>query len=393
VHVITRLILGGAQENTVLTCEGLLRIPDYDVTLVTGPAIGPEGELIERARAHGVPLRIVPEMRRELHPGRDVATFVRLCQILRELRPHIVHTHSSKAGILGRLAARVTNVPVIVHTVHGSPFFEGQSQWANTLYLWLERMAAHLTQRIICVADAMKQQFLDAGIGRPDMYCTIYSGMEVDPFRRSASLREATRAGLGIKPEEIVIGKIARLFDFKGHEDVIRAAPKVLKEFPSVRFLFVGDGILRDSLIALTQRLGIRDRFIFAGLIDPSEIPKIIHAMDFVVHASYREGLARVLPQAMFCGRPVVTYDTDGAREVVRPGETGFLVSKGSVEKLTEGMLAALRDPAAATAMAERGREMFENQFRAETMVQRIDKVYRESFSLLKPPTRRRKEE
>lgn len=376
VHIITRLILGGAQENTVLTCEGLLRTPGYDVTLVTGPPIGPEGELIERARANGVPLRIVPEMRRELHPARDVMTFVRLCQILRELRPHIVHTHSSKAGILGRLAARIVGVPVVVHTVHGPPFFEGQAKWLNAVYVRLERMAARFSHRIISVADAMTQQFLDAGIGHPGLYRTIYSGMEVDPFLDAAAEREATRAELDIKPDEIVIGKIARLFELKGHEDVIRAAPAVLREFPRARLLFVGDGILRDSLIGLTRELGIRDRFIFAGLVDPAEIPRMVHAMDLVVHASYREGLARVLPQAMLCGRPVVTYDADGAPEVVRPGETGFLVPKGSVDGLAEAMLAALRDPDTAAAMARRGRELFERQFRAETMVEEIDGVY-----------------
>ena len=381
VHVITRLILGGAQENTLLTVEGLDRMPEYEVALISGPAVGPEGELVERARRNKVNLLIVPQMQRAIHPVRDAITLAKLARLYRRLNPHIVHTHSSKAGILGRAAARLAGVPIILHTIHGLPFHPYESGLNNLLYRKLERRAARWSQRIITVADAMRDQAVAAGVAAPEKFVTIYSGMEVDTFLAADTHREAARRALGIADDEVVIGKIARLFELKGHEYVIAAAPRILREFPRVRFLFVGDGILRQKLQEQAQRLGVADRILFAGLVDPSRIPEMLGAMDLVVHASLREGLARVLPQALLAGRPVVSYDIDGAREVVLDGVTGFLVRPQAVDELADAVLKMLRDPAQARAMATKGREMFADQFRAETMVRRISALYQELLS------------
>jgi glycosyltransferase involved in cell wall biosynthesis len=381
VHVITRLILGGAQENTLLTVEGLDRMPEYEVTLISGPALGPEGELIARARRNNVNLIIVPQMQRAIHPVRDAITLAKLVRLYRRLNPHIVHTHSSKAGILGRVAARMAGVPIIIHTIHGLPFHPYETGLNNLLYKRLERWAARWSQKIITVADAMRDQAVAAGVAGPEKFVTIYSGMEVDTFLAADQRREAARRALGIAADEVVIGKIARLFELKGHEYVIAAAPKILHEFPKARFLFVGDGILRQKLQEQAARLGVAERIIFAGLVDPSRIPEMLGAMDLVVHASLREGLARVLPQALLAGRPVVSYDIDGAREVVRDGVTGYLVKPQAVDELADAVLKMLRDPAKARAMAMKGRELFANPFRAEIMVKRISALYRELLS------------
>jgi len=377
VHIITRLILGGAQENTLLSVEGLQRRPGYEAALVSGPALGPEGDLVRRARRHGVDLEIVPEMRREIHPLRDAASFARLCGLLRRRRPHIVHTHSSKAGILGRAAARVAGVPHIVHTVHGPSFHPHQSALMNRLAVESERLAAKWSDAIVSVADAMTDQFVAAGVAPRGRFVTIYSGMEVEPFLAADGARERVRRRLGIGGDEIVIGKIARLFHLKGHRFVLDAAPKVLERFPNARFLFVGDGILREALRRRAERLGVADRIVFAGLVEPDEVPAMIKAMDLVVHASLREGLARVLPQALLSGRPVVSFDQDGAREVVVDGETGFLVRTRSSEALAAALLRALSDLDAARALAAEGRRRFTDRFRAETMVRRLDALYR----------------
>ena len=381
VHVITRLILGGAQENTLLTVEGLDRMPEYEVTLISGPALGPEGELIARARRNNVNLIIVPQMQRAIHPVRDAITLAKLVRLYRRLNPHIVHTHSSKAGILGRVAARMAGVPIIIHTIHGLPFHPYETGLNNLLYKRLERWAARWSQKIITVADAMRGQAVAAGVAAPEKFVTIYSGMEVDTFLAADQRREAARRALGIADDEVVIGKIARLFELKGHEYVIAAAPKILHEFPKARFLFVGDGILRQKLQEQAARLGVAERIIFAGLVHPSRIPEMLGAMDLVVHASLREGLARVLPQALLAGRPVVSYDIDGAREVVRDGVTGYLVKPQAVDELADAVLKMLRDPAKARAMAMKGRELFANPFRAEIMVKRISALYRELLS------------
>ncbi len=381
VHIITRMILGGAQENTLLTCEGLLRSGPWDVTLVTGPAIGPEGELIERALRNGVPTIIVPELRRAVNPWRDAASAAKLVSIVRGLRPAIVHTHSSKAGILGRLAARAARVPVIVHTIHGLPFYDYQGRVAHEAFALSERVAARCCDRLVCVADAMAQKALAAGVGRPELYVTVYSGMEVEAFLNAGSSRGAVRREFGFREGDIVIGKIARLFDLKGHKYVLEAAREILSRCPRARFLFVGDGILRDRLQKQAARLGVADRVVFAGLIDASHIPTMISAMDIVVHASLREGLARVLVQALLCAKPVVSYDVDGACEVIADGRTGRLVPPESVRELAEAVLDLIERPDHAAQMAREGRRRVRDAFRAETMVGRLERIYRELLS------------
>ena len=381
IHVITRLILGGAQENTLFTVEGLNSLGGYSTMLLTGPALGPEGSLIERARANKVDLMILDRMRRPIRPLNDWLAYRELVSVFRREAPDIVHTHSSKAGILGRLAAHAARVPVIIHTVHGSPFHAYQNAAANQLFIRLERRAARVSHRIITVADAMTDQYVAAGVAPREKFVTIHSGMEVEPFLRKDGAREKVRAEFGIAADEIVIGKIARLFHLKGHDDVLRAFAGIFCKFPKARLLFVGDGILQNDLTRLAADLGIAERVTFAGLVPPMRIPDMIKAMDMLVHASLREGLARVLPQALLSGCPVASYDVDGAREVVIDGETGFLVEPKSVDGLRTAMTRTLSDLDAARAMAQHGRERFTEQFRTDTMVRRIADVYEEEMA------------
>lgn len=324
-HVITRLILGGAQENTLLSVEDQHHLWGDEVTLITGPAIGPEGSLIERARAKQLNLRIIPELRREIHPLRDWRSYRQIVALLREIKPQIVHTHSSKAGVLGRAAAHKLRLPV-VHTIHGSPFHLFQSRPAHEAYRWAEKWAARRCDLLISVCDAMTEQYVAAGVAPRDKFVTVYSGMEVEPFLNPPRPRDEVRGELSFGPEHIVVGKVARLFELKGHADVIEAARTVVARNPNVRFLFVGDGLLRDALAAGISQAGLASHFVFTGLVPPERVPELVAAMDIVVHASLREGLARVLPQALIAGKPVISYDIDGAREVVLPGKTGFLL-------------------------------------------------------------------
>ena len=317
-HIITRMIVGGAQENTLLSVEGLDQLPEYEVTLLSGVDNGPEGDLLERAR-HTTRLLIVPELGRNINPFSDVVAFWKLFRLIRQGRYHIVHTHSSKAGVLGRIAAKLAGTPIIVHTLHSLVFHEYQPWLVNRLWWLMKKICAPITDYFISVSSVISQKSLAAGIGHPDQYATIYSGMELDWFLNAEVDPSAVRREFGIPDDALVVGKVARLFPLKGHDQLMDAAPAIVAQHPNVRFFLIGDGILYDHLRERARQLGILDNFVFAGLIPRERIPQMLAAMDVLVHTSLREGLARVLPQALAMGKPCVSFDIDGAPEVVLP--------------------------------------------------------------------------
>ena len=375
-HIITRMMIGGAQENTLYTCQDLIRLYGDEVLLITGPETGPEGDLLSRSRGTQVPTRCLPELRRSVHPWRDYQAYRAIKRTLRDFQPEVVHTHSAKGGILGRLAASALRVPAIVHTVHGAPFYPYQLWPTRRFYQWCEWFAARRCHRLVSVADAMTDLLVAAGVAPREKFVTVYSGMEVEPFLAANEHRTAMRQRLGYATEYVVIGKIARLFHLKGHDDLIKAAKDVAERCPHVRFLLVGDGILRSELEQQIAAAGLTSHFQFAGLVDPSEIPQYLGAMDVLVHTSLREGLARALPQALIAGKPVVSYDIDGAREVCLSGETGFLVKPRRIAELVEALaeladIAALRERLGAT-----GRLRFTDQFRHEFMTRQLRQLY-----------------
>lgn len=375
-HVITRLILGGAQENTLLTCEGLLRDYGDEVLLVTGPPLGPEGSLLDRARKNQVPLKIIPSLRRSIHPWRDWASYRALKKALRDFRPDVAHTHSAKGGVLGRAAAASIGVPAIVHGVHGAPFHPYQNPVIREFYRRCEHWAARRCHAFISVADAMTDLMVEAGVDRREKFTTIYSGMETEPFLRAHEQRQQVRRELGYADEHLVVGKIARLFHLKGHDDVIAAARQLVSRHPRARFLFVGDGILRGRLQARIEREGLAPYFHFTGLVPPERIPPLIGAMDVVVHTSLREGLARVLPQALIAGRPVISYDIDGAREVVLPGQTGHLLPARDVAALAAALDELLSNGGLRERLGQEGRRRFAEVFRHEHMTEQTRALY-----------------
>jgi glycosyltransferase involved in cell wall biosynthesis len=375
VHVITRLIIGGAQENTLLTVEGLHHRHGDDVTLITGPAEGPEGDLFDRAERQGLKLELLPELVRPIRPATDLRAYRRLRREFRRLRPDVVHTHSAKGGILGRAAAWHEKVPVVVHTVHGPSFGPFESPLRNRLYLTAERWAARRCHAMVSVCDAMTEQYLAAGVGRPGQYQTVYSGMEVEAFLNPPRPRDEVRRELGLSETDVAFGVVARLFENKGHDDILAVAPGVLAANPAVRFIFIGDGINRQRLVAAIDGLGLRHAFHFVGLVAPGRIPELLGALDAVVHPSLREGLARVLPQALLTGRPVISYDIDGAREVVLPG-TGILLRPRDLDGLAAAILWLAAEPALRQTLGQEGRRRFADQFRHETMTSRIRALY-----------------
>lgn len=375
-HIITRMIIGGAQENTLYNCLDLMERHGDDVLLITGPALGPEGKLLEQGRAGGLPIHFIDSLRRQIHPLRDASSYRELKRVLRNFKPDVVHTHSAKGGLLGRAAAWSSKVPLVIHTVHGAPFHPYQNVLARQTFMRLERWASRRCHHLISVADAMTDLMVAAGVAPREKFTTIYSGMDVEPFIACRELREAARTELGFSAEHVVLGKIARLFHLKGHEYLIEAAKSVVARNPRVRFLLVGDGILREQYQRRIAQLGLTEHFVFTGLVPPERVPYYLSAMDVLVHTSLREGLARTLPQALIAGKPVISYDIDGAREVVLPGETGFLLPPKSIAPLADAVLELAGDPHMRSRLGERGAERFTEQFRHQNMSQRIRQLY-----------------
>ena len=382
VHIITRLILGGAQENTLITCK-LLAQRGHDVTLITGPAIGPEGELFNQTKGQNYKVIVLQRLRRAINPFNDIVSYYQIKKLLRQLQPDIVHTHSAKAGILGRFAGYrlkgkwAENLPIVVHTIHGLAFHPYQSQWLNKFYIAIEKSAAKRTDFFISVADAMTAQATAVGIGKPEQYATAYSAIEEDDFLKpiSEESKRDFRLKYGINEDSIVLVTIARVFMLKGHEYIIESAKQLSKKYEKCVWLFVGDGNLSEHFKRQVCRLGLAEKVKFTGLLSPSQIPLAIQSSDILVHCSLREGLARTLPQAMLCSRPAVSFDIDGAKEVVNEN-TGRLIEPKNVEQLTKACTELVKDEGLRRKLGENGRESVKEKFAPETMVDTIEAVY-----------------
>ncbi len=386
VHIITRLILGGAQENTLITCK-LLAQRGHDVTLITGPALGPEGELFNQAQNQGYKIIVVDKLRRAINPIHDIPAYYEIKKILKQLQPDIVHTHSAKAGILGRLAAyklKTQNSKLkIIHAIHGLAFHPYQSQWLNKFYIAVEKYTAGKTDFFISVADAMTNQATVVGIGKPEQYVTAYSAIEEDDFLKpfSDEQKKQFRQKYKIPDDAIVLVTIARLFMLKGHDYIIESSKELSKRFDKCVWLFVGDGNLSDTYKQQVKELGLQDKIKFTGLLLPSEIPLAIASSDILVHCSLREGLARTLPQAMLCGRPAISFDVDGAREVVNEN-TGRLIEPKNIEQLIKACAELIEDESLRKKLGQQGRESVKTKFAPDTMVDTIESVYKKIFEV-----------
>jgi glycosyltransferase involved in cell wall biosynthesis len=386
-HISTRLILGGSQENTVLSAEGQAAL-GHTVSMVYGPIYGPEGSLLDRVRGHGgiEPIQ-TPRLVRDLAPVKDARCYRDLRRLIGQWKPDVVHTHSSKAGILGRLAAWAEHVPCVVHTIHGLAFHPYQAKYRNAIYIVAERVAARRCHRIICVADAMREQALAAGIGTPDQYVTVYSGMQTAALLKPDVSREDVRKELGFTDEHFVLATISRLAELKGHDDLLNALGPIMRTRKELRLLWIGDGWWRDRLLQRVAELDLGDRVVHTGLVEPTEIPRLLAATDALVHPSYREGLPRAVPQALLSGVPVVVYDVDGAKEVCTH-DTGRLVEPGDLGALREAVLWMMDHPQERVQMGECGRAACRERFDASRMVEQLEAVYASVLELPATGTR-----
>ena len=373
-HVITRMIVGGAQENTLSTVLDHQR-KGHDVTLVTGPSPGREGELLEYVKAGGFRLTVFPELVRELEPGNDYKAYRRLIRYFREERFDVVHTHTSKAGIIGRLAAAAAGVPVVVHTVHGQAFHPYEKPWRNALFRFAEWWAARKSHRIFAVAQAMVDQCVAAGVAPREKYQVVYSGMDTSAFD-SAKREPDLRRKLGIPEDAVVVVTVARLFELKGYEFVLPAAKKLIPQYDKLHFLVVGDGPMHDELLSSLKADNMDDRFHFAGLVPPHEVCRYIAQADMLWHLSLREGLPRSVVQALATGIPAVGFHLDGTPEVVINGKTGFTVTPESVDEVIDVSRKLLDDKDLRARMGECGKALVLERFNWRKMSDILEKEY-----------------
>lgn len=382
-HVITRLILGGAQENTLLTVRGLHEDPDYEVDLITGPPEG-QGELVQEARDLGIEPILIDSLQREINPLKDLQSFVELVRLMNKNSYDLVHTHSSKAGILGRWAAFLLNVPLVFHTIHGLPFHRYQPRYKYWLFRLLEVTTGYFTGRIQAVCQEMISQAKNAGIKPKKGFKTVYSGMKLQPFlnvpETGSNNANQIKKELGFTQDQFVFGKIARLFNLKGHRFAIEAFNDVVSRHNNARLLLVGDGILREKLENKCVSLGIRDKVKFQGMVPYRDIPRMLGAMDALVHTSLREGLARVIPQAQAAGRPAISFNIDGAPEAIEHEKTGLLVEPESIDNLTEEMIKLLDSPDLRRQIVHNAKDWVQPKYEWRFMAEQVKEDYEKFY-------------
>jgi glycosyltransferase involved in cell wall biosynthesis len=369
-HIITRLELGGAQQNTLYCCEHHDR-QKYEVYLLAGA--GGYLDLETRLLPSGTHVHLVPWLKHPVRPWADLLAFFRLASFLKKENIQIVHTHSSKAGILGRLAAAWVGVPVVIHTVHGWGFHEGQNRWTKNIYCALERFCARLTGTLVVVSEENKRYGLDHHIGNENQYRVIHSGIDPAAFKvskeRMAVIRK--KLGLGASPTVLVLS------NFKSQKSpmtVVEVLEKLVTKVPGVVLLWAGDGGGRSVVEEALRAKGLEKHARLLGW--RTDVGDLLGASDVLLLTSIYEGLPRVVLQAMAAGKPVVATAVSGTPEAVQKDETGFLRQPGDAEGMAVDLACLLVDPELAIKMGAAGRKRLTGTFKIDEMLKEIEKLY-----------------
>jgi glycosyltransferase involved in cell wall biosynthesis len=374
-HIITRLIQGGAQQNTVLSCAAHVRA-GHEAHLAYGPIYGPEGSLLEEAQASGAVLHETSSMRRAVNPWHDVRCYYALRKLIRGVQPDVVHTHSSKAGVIGRAAAWAERVPVVVHTVHGLPFHDRQPAWVHRVYVALEKEAAKHCHHLVAITPAMVETFGQKGIAGPERFTMIPSGVDLSRFEVGDDAGARARERLGIAPDVPVVALLARLDALKGHDDLLDILPKLIERHANIQLLFIGDGWRREHLEKRIAEAGMSGNVRLMGLIPHEQVSEVLPAADVKVLPSYQEGQSRTLIEALLCGCGIVAYEVGGIPSICIDDQTGKLVPVGDKQALAEAITWMIEHPEDRRAMVGRGKTLVCEQFSAEYMTRELDGLY-----------------
>jgi glycosyltransferase involved in cell wall biosynthesis len=381
-HVLTRIAGGGAEDNTLYTCSGVAA-SGFEVDLALGEENEP-ASIRKTGIDPSVRVFIIGGLRRNPSPFNELRAIAELRTLIRSRGYHIVHSHGSKAGIIARFAAEKERVPLVFHGVHGISFSPLMGTLQRTLYRALERWAARRTTAFVCVGEDMKTKYVAAGIGEPNMYSVIHSGMDLDLFKRAGEMTaDATarvRASFGIAPDAIVVGMISRMEARKQHELFLQSIQELIRsENPTtsrpISVLLVGDGPREVELRALVDTLDLTSIVTFTGY--RNDVEQMFAISDIVALTSKWEGLPRVLVQAAAVGRPVVTFDVDGVWEIVEDGETGYVVPQGDVSSFADRLGELVRQSDIRTRMGETARSKVNESWTIEAMVRDTVALYR----------------
>ena len=372
-HIITHLAVGGATKNALAICH-LSDPAQFDCALLCGATSHRETAMEGTAHSMDVPLHTLPSLRRPIQPFSDRKAYRKLVDWLRAHPWDVVHTHGSKAGILGRMAAAAAGVPVIVHTVHGWGHHERQRALVRRLYVEAERRAARVSDRLIVVADASREKGLADGIGVCEQYVTIRGGIDIARCRDISVDRAALRAELGIPIHAPVVGTVSRLASQKAPGDFVRMAALVRARQPDAHFVFVGGGPLDKKVRALADAASLSHQMHWLGY--RHDVPELLRVFNVFVLNSLWEGLPAVFPQAMCAGLPSVATQVGGAAEAITDGENGFLVPPRQPQAAAERVLQLLTDAALCYAMGQNGLLRVDPQFNERHMVAQISDLY-----------------
>lgn len=372
-HPITHLVVGGASENTITTCR-YTDATRFESAILSGVPAGDEADLVEQAGELGVKVHIAPTLKRPIHPAADVRAYRDLVRWMRSTGWDIVHTHSSKAGILGRLAAKKAGAKVIVHTVHGWGHHDHMSRVKRGLYIAMERAAARCTNKIIAVSVSCKERGIRERIGSPSQYEVIHSGIDLARYRDVSADRLALRKTLGIPADAPVVGTVSRMAPQKAPEDFLTVAAKVRQHCPDVKFVFVGGGPDESAFMAGVREARLEETVLSLGY--RQDIPALLRVMDVFLLTSLWEGLPRVFPQAMCASIPIVATCVDGAPEAIADGESGYLVAPRDCGSMARHILHLIGNDAMRASMGEAGLRRVDPAFCDRDMVRRIESVY-----------------
>ena len=370
-HVITRLCKGGAQENTFHT----LRLADrdrYEMDLISGPTTGHEGSIEQAVQAAGISIIREPNLVRDVAPLREMKALANLTHLFRQGRYDIVHTHTSKAGFVGRLAARRAATPLIVHTPHGNIYHGYFPMGLARVFIEMERRAARWTDRLIELTEGGIEESLQWRIGRREQYTAIFSGIDTAPYDSALEGRAEARAALGVRPDDLLVGAVGRLEPIKGFTYFVAAAKIVAEAVPEARFILAGQGSLAAALRAEAAPLGHR----FQCLGPREDVPELMAAMDVLVVPSLNEGMGRVLLEAGAGATPVVGTTVGGIPEILKDSKTGILVPPKAPEAIAQAVQALAADRDRLRRMGEAARARVVPDFSLENMVMRIEALY-----------------